>query len=243
MDVSADHFVVCAQNHDQVGNRATGDRLSTLVPFAKRKLAAALYLLSPYVPMLFMGEEYDETNPFLYFVSHGDKELIEAVRTGRKEEFKAFGWGDDVPDPVAEETFLRSRLDRARSASPEGSAMRALYRALLLLRREERALRPGDADVSVEHDDAASWIRLTMTPRDGRGTTLIVVFNLAEDRREVPLAADGRALREVTRVLGTDDATFTPGGRARGTGEPAQPKDRAGVAPYTAVVFRAEGRA
>jgi maltooligosyltrehalose trehalohydrolase len=241
-DVSAAHFVVSIQNHDQVGNRAMGDRLSTLVPFPMRKLAAALYLLSPYVPMLFMGEEYDETNPFLYFVSHGDAALVEAVRTGRSEEFKAFGWGDNIPDPAAEETFQRSRLDRTRSSTAEGGAMLSLYRALLKLRREERALRPGDAEVTVEHDEAAAWIRLTLTPRSGVGATLIALFNFAEERRELPLAADGRALRGATRLLATDDPVYVPGGRARGTPETPPATERAVVAPSAAVVFKVEPR-
>ena len=241
-DVSADHFVVCIQNHDQVGNRATGDRLSTLVPFAKRKLAAAIYLLSPYVPMLFMGEEYDETNPFLYFVSHGDKELVEAVRKGRKEEFKAFGWGDEIPDPQAEDSFVRSRLDRSRSSSPEGSAMRALYRALLQLRREERALRPGDADVVVEHDEAAGWIRLTLTPRDGRGSTLVALFNLAVEERELALTANGDAVTGATRILSTDEPRFSPDSRGSETSGGATIGSRVTVAPHSAVLIRTDGR-
>ena len=242
-DVSAEHFVVCAQNHDQVGNRARGDRLSTLMPFPQRKLAAALYLLSPYVPMLFMGEEYDETNPFLYFVSHGDNALVEAVRKGRREEFKAFGWGEDIPDPQTEGTFLSSRLDRTRSATPEGSAMLALYRALLKLRREERALRPGDAEVDVEHDEAAAWIRLTLTPREGRGAILIALFNLSDERRELSLAADGVAVSEAARVLGTDDPAYVPGGRSRGAADSTPASERVSVAPSTAVVFKVESHA
>ena len=239
-DVSADHFVVCAQNHDQVGNRAVGDRLSTLVPFPKRKLAAALYLLSPYVPMLFMGEEYDETNPFVYFVSHGDPELVEAVRKGRKEEFKSFGWGDDLPDPQAEESFLRSRLDRTRSSTAEGSAMLALYRALLKLRREERALRPGDAELTVDHDEASGWIRLALTPRDAAGAPLIILFNLSAERRELSLAAEGMSIGSATRILGTDDPAYAPGGKGRPNTEFVQGNARVAVAPFAAAVFKVD---
>lgn len=99
-------FVVFAQNHDQVGNRARGERLSTLVSFDGLKLAAGMVLLSPFVPLLFMGEEYGETAPFLYFTSHSDPTLVEAVRKGRLEEFAAFGCEDEVPDPQDEATFL-----------------------------------------------------------------------------------------------------------------------------------------
>ncbi len=90
-------FVVFSQNHDQVGNRACGERLSVLVNFEAQKLAAGMTLLSPFVPLLFMGEEYGEPSPFLYFTSHGDADLIEAVRRGRREEFSEFGWGEEVP--------------------------------------------------------------------------------------------------------------------------------------------------
>jgi maltooligosyltrehalose trehalohydrolase len=105
-------FVVCAQNHDQAGNRRLGDRLSRLVSFESLKLAAAAVLLSPYVPLLFMGEEYGETAPFAYFVSHSDEGLIKAVREGRRREFASFGWTGDVPDPASERTFLDSKLNR-----------------------------------------------------------------------------------------------------------------------------------
>jgi maltooligosyltrehalose trehalohydrolase len=243
VDVSADHFVVCIQNHDQVGNRAAGDRLTTIVPFAARKLAAALYLLSPYVPMLFMGEEYGETNPFLYFVSHGDEKLVEAVRTGRREEFKAFGWGSDIPDPQAVATFERSRLDRTKSATPEGAAILAVYRTLLRLRREERALRPGDADVAVQHDETAGWIRLTLTPRDARGAPLIALFNLSKERREVALTADGAPVKDAMRIFATDDPTFAPGGRAGGITDYPRTQDVATVGPLTAVLYKVGARA
>jgi maltooligosyltrehalose trehalohydrolase len=217
--VSADHFVVCIQNHDQVGNRAQGDRLSTLVPFEKRKLAAALYLLSPYVPLLFMGEEYDEINPFIYFVSHGDPELIESVRAGRRKEFEAFGWGDDIPDPAAEESFRRSRLDRRRSSTPEGGAMRALYRDLLRLRREERLLRPGTATVEVEHDELGRWIRLTLRGGAPAAERLVAVFNLADVRRDLDLSAGPGRTGLATRLIGTNDPAYT-------LDEPRRPSER-----------------
>jgi maltooligosyltrehalose trehalohydrolase len=103
-------FIVFSQNHDQVGNRMRGDRLSTLVPFEALKLAAGIVLLSPNVPLLFMGEEYGEQAPFQYFVSHSVQELVEAVRIGRKEEFAGFGWQDELPDPQDEATFSHSKI-------------------------------------------------------------------------------------------------------------------------------------
>jgi maltooligosyltrehalose trehalohydrolase len=184
--VPTDRFVVCIQNHDQVGNRAFGDRIAALVGLPKSRLAAALLLLSPYVPLLFMGEEYGETNPFQYFVSHGDPKLIESVRVGRRKEFEHFGWGDDVPDPQATETFVRSRLDRRRLETAEHSGMYALYRDLLRLRRQVPALRPGQSEPRVAHDERDSWI--TLEPTSEQGPPLLAVFNLSDTERQVPAA-------------------------------------------------------
>jgi len=239
-DVSAERFVVCIQNHDQVGNRARGDRLSTLVPFEKRKLAAALYLLSPYVPLLFMGEEYDETNPFLYFVSHGDEQLVDAVRKGRREEFKAFGWGDDVPDPQAEDTFRRSRLDRTRSASGEGSAMRALYRDLLQLRRDERFLRPGIATVSVQHDEPEAWIRTIYSVSGKSAERLVALFNLGEGQRQFDLTEQRRS-GTATPLIATDDPAYAADSRGtRGGHTIVDASTRVSLPPWSAALYRVE---
>ena len=138
--LSAERFVVCSQNHDQVGNRAAGDRLGPITSVESVKLAAAAVLLSPYVPLLFMGEEYGETAPFLYFVSHSDQRLIDAVRRGRKEEFAAFAWIGELPDPQAESTFRRSMLDRSLLRHPQHAALREYYRELIRLRKTVPAL-------------------------------------------------------------------------------------------------------
>ena len=185
-DVPADRFVVFVQNHDQVGNRARGDRLSTLVEPEALRLAAALLLLGPYVPLLFMGEEYGETKPFLYFVSHGDPDLVEAVREGRRREFESFGWDTAIPDPQAEETFEASRLDWERSRSPGGEAMLALVRQLLRLRREEPALRPGAATVEVLDDEETILLGFRSGSRE-----LLGVFHLGAGPRSFPLPGGG----------------------------------------------------
>src|SRR5579859_5234379 len=124
--------VICLQNHDQVGNRALGERWSQLVPIGLRKVAAALMLLAPHTPLLFMGEEYDEPAPFLYFTSYGDPALARAVSEGRKKEFQDLA-GIDAPDPQDEATFRRSRLhwDLANDANE----MLRWYRALIDLRK------------------------------------------------------------------------------------------------------------
>jgi maltooligosyltrehalose trehalohydrolase len=134
--ISPAKFVVCNQNHDQVGNRAAGERLSSLVSFEALKLAAGITLLSPFVPMLFMGEEYGETAPFQYFTSHGDPELVEAVRRGRREEFAAFGWENSVPDPQDEQTFARSRLDHSLKEKEPHRTLLRFYQELIRIRDE-----------------------------------------------------------------------------------------------------------
>jgi maltooligosyltrehalose trehalohydrolase len=127
---------VCNQNHDQVGNRAAGERLSSLVNFEALKLAAGITMLSPFMPMLFMGEEYGETAPFQYFTSHGDPALVEAVRSGRQQEFAAFGWEGRVPDPQDEQTFSRSHLDHSLKETEPHRTLLRFYRRLIQIRED-----------------------------------------------------------------------------------------------------------
>ena len=125
-----DQFVVFLQNHDQVGNRPGGERLGHRITFAQQKLAAATVLLSPFVPLLFMGEEYGEPNPFLYFTDHGDPELVEAVRAGRRAGFARLEWDDAAPDPQDIATFERSRVQpELRPRGGASGAARVLPRA------------------------------------------------------------------------------------------------------------------
>jgi maltooligosyltrehalose trehalohydrolase len=135
-DIAPHRLVVFAQNHDQVGNRLGGDRLSSLVSFEALKLAAGVVLLSPGLPLLFMGEEFGETAPFLYFTSHDDPDLIEAVRQGRQEEFAAFRWLGEPPDPQAEETFWRSRINHQLRNEGKHQTLWKFHQTLLQLRRE-----------------------------------------------------------------------------------------------------------
>jgi maltooligosyltrehalose trehalohydrolase len=139
-DRPAHQFVVFSQNHDQVGNRMLGERLSRLVSFEALKLAAGVVLLSPYIPLLFMGEEYGEESPFLYFVSHSDPNLIEAVRRGRKEEFRSFQWQGEPPDPQDPQTFLKSKLAWERRTEGAPGVLLKFYQHLIRLRREIPAL-------------------------------------------------------------------------------------------------------
>ncbi|MFL5788163.1 MAG: malto-oligosyltrehalose trehalohydrolase [Flavisolibacter sp.] len=137
-------FIVFTQNHDHIGNRMLGERTSQLVSFEMQKLMIATVLVSPYLPMIFMGEEWMETNPFLYFVSHTDPALAEAVRKGRKQEFAAFHCGEDAPDPMAEETFLRSKINWDLISEKKHKTMFAYYKYLIDLRKKHPLLKQSD---------------------------------------------------------------------------------------------------
>jgi len=187
-DVAAEHFVIFIQNHDQVGNRAAGERLCALVSSRALELAASLLLLAPYVPMLFMGEEYNEPSPFQYFVSHSDLELIDAVRKGRREEFESFGWASEIPDPQSEETFARSRIHYELAGEGEHAKLRETYRELLAIRHEEPALRPGAARIAVRSDEGARWIAMRLDAPGAR--SLLALFNLAAGERVIPLDSE-----------------------------------------------------
>jgi len=139
-DTSAHRLVVFSQNHDQVGNRAMGDRLSRTQSFEKLKLAAGVVILFPNIPLLFMGEEYVETAPFQYFVSHSDECLIEAVRKGRMEEFSSFRWKGEIPDPQAESTFLNSKINIELHREGRHNILFRFYKELIRLRKEVPAL-------------------------------------------------------------------------------------------------------
>jgi maltooligosyltrehalose trehalohydrolase len=205
-DVPTDRIVAFVQNHDQVGNRAQGERLSALTTFEQRKLAAALLLLSPYVPVLFMGEEYGELHPFFYFVDHGDSELNQAVRRGREREFAAFGWSTPPPDPAAEDTFQRSRIDPAQAESSPHSELVRLYRDLIRQRRSEPLLRPGAAAGDVDYDGQAGWLvsRFHTAEND-----VVALFNCSG---ELAAASPGMRAGRWRRRIATDDAYYGGGG-------------------------------
>ncbi len=139
----ASQFVVFSQNHDQVGNRMQGERLSSLVSFEALKCAAGAVILSPYIPLLFMGEEYGEKAPFQYFISHSDPELVEAVRQGRRQEFPDFIKDEEFPDPQSEKTFKRSCLNWSRRYQGDHRILLEFYRSLLNLRKTVPALAEG----------------------------------------------------------------------------------------------------
>lgn len=171
-------LVINMQNHDQVGNRAQGDRLTAALDFSLHKAAAVLLLMAPNLPFLFMGQEYGEPAPFQYFIDHGDPGLIEAVRKGRKEEFAAFGW-NEVPDPYDEQAFLRSRLDWSLIDKGEHATLLALYRALLGLRRTHCHLENMDfTHIRTACDE--SLRQLLVAYPGTSGGNLLLLINLGE---------------------------------------------------------------
>ena len=177
---AARQFVVCSQNHDQVGNRATGERLAHIVDRDSAHLAAAVYLLSPYLPLIFMGEEYAENAPFQYFTSHTDPALAEAVSQGRRAEFSRFDWRPDVPDPQDPATFERSKLDHSLREHGEHREMLELYGALIRLRRERPALARLDKHRQevTELDGDVLLVR-----RWTEGDEVAMVYNLSREPR------------------------------------------------------------
>jgi len=175
-DFPGEQFVICTQNHDQVGNRMLGERLSQLVPFEALKVAAGLLLLTPAVPLLFMGEEYGETAPFQYFTSHSDHNLIEAVRRGRGEEFAAFRWKGEPQDPQSESTFAACLLNwELRGQSPHRELL-AFYRELLSLRSTLPALQRIDKNAS--HAEIGEGSEVLVLHRKHSRHPVTAVFNL-----------------------------------------------------------------
>ena len=155
-----DRFVVSVQNHDQVGNRLLGERLSTLVSFEKQKLAAGLLLLAPYVPMLFMGEEFGAGEPFRYFISHGDEDLVRAVREGRRKEFEYFNHSAaEFPDPQAETSFQESKLDWNFKNKKPQSILFSFYKELIQLRKKG-TFRPLSEGVETQSDTRSEILRV-----------------------------------------------------------------------------------
>jgi maltooligosyltrehalose trehalohydrolase len=175
--LSGRQFVVAAQNHDQVGNRAAGERATALMSDGRLRVAAALLLTSPFVPLLFQGEEWGATTPFQYFTGHTDAGLGAAVSEGRRSEFSAFGWDPgEVPDPQDPATFERSKLDWAEIDSERHAALLAWYQRLIALRRETPELTDPRLDrVATDCDEKAGWLVVRRGPvmiaaNLGRGT-------------------------------------------------------------------------
>ena len=181
-NLSKHRFLGYIQNHDQIGNRAFGDRISHIAGMERAKIAAAIFLLSPFVPMLFQGEEWAASSPFRYFAAHEDPELARLVTEGRMREFSAFGWGPDrIPDPERPETFEASKLKWNEVSDREHSEMLEWYRALIRLRRTTPCLNdgsPGNLRVPFDEDKKSLCF--------DRGT-ISVLSNFAAQDRSIPI--------------------------------------------------------
>ena len=190
--LSAHHFLVFLQNHDQVGNRAQGERIEQLIGMERAKVAAGIVLTAPFVPLLFMGEEFAASTPFLYFADHDEPEMVRLVSEGRKREFAAFGFGEkDVPDPEAPETFTRSKLNWAETGEAKHSEMLNWYRSLIHLRRTLPALNDGDrGHMKMNFDEEHCWMDIHRAGL-GRGDVRILA-NLGGDAATFAMSSSYR---------------------------------------------------
>jgi maltooligosyltrehalose trehalohydrolase len=187
--LSGHQFLGYLQNHDQIGNRALGERSGQLMSVGKLKIGAALVLTSPFVPMLFQGEEWGASTPFCFFTDHREPALAKAVREGRCQEFAAFGWKPgDTADPQARETFEKSKLNWSEIEREPHRELFEWHRQLIQLRRAESALNDGRMDcVKTRFDEVARWLILE------RGN-ISVVCNLANGSQQIPLQMKGKRI-------------------------------------------------
>ncbi|KUN40203.1 malto-oligosyltrehalose trehalohydrolase [Streptomyces longwoodensis] len=207
--VGAHRLLGYSQTHDQIGNRAQGDRLSHLVSPGLLACAAALVLTAPFTPMLFMGEEWGASTPWQFFTDHTDPELAEAVRRGRRREFAAHGWAEeDVPDPQDPATRDRSCLDWSEPERAPHARLLAWYRSLIALRHSHPDLTDPDlGDLRVAHDEQARWLAFR------RGDVRVAV-NLSPKPAAIPLGSrPARVLAawEPVEVPGQDGLLHLPG--------------------------------
>jgi maltooligosyltrehalose trehalohydrolase len=187
--LSQHRFLGFIQNHDQIGNGAVGDRLHHCAGLARAKVAAALVLTSPFVPMIFQGEEWAASSPFQYFADHDDPEMARMISEGRKREFAAFGWDPkDVPDPEKKETFQRSKLNWDETGQGEHAQMLAWYRELIRLRRlmpELNFAEPGNTRVVCSEE--GKWLEMRRGP-------VRVLCNLSDEERWFHVPQGARVL-------------------------------------------------
>ncbi len=225
-------FMVYSQNHDQVGNRMRGDRLSQTLSLEKIKLCAAMVILSPYIPLLFMGEEYGETAAFQYFISHTDSRLIQNVREGRREEFAGFEWQEGLPDPQAESTFLNSKLHIELREHGNHKILFEFYRKLLRLRKKIPLLnRPDKKSMEVTTLEAE---KVLMVKRWDSDDEVVSISSFNEKRVFVPQRFQGV----------WDKMVESSSNRQGGNGEPATEPEYEGpgnllsIAPFSFVLYR-----
>lgn len=231
-DRPGEQFVGFIQNHDQVANTGRGKRLSSLVSVPQQKLAALLTVCSPFLPLLFMGEEYAETAPFLYFTSFDDPGLAAAVTTGRKKELGSHFSESEFADPQAPDTFERCKLDWSKTeVSPHAEILR-LYRDLISLRKQHPSLANCRKDLTeIQFDEQAKW--LLMKRSDPSGSGALLVFNFSSQAQSIPLVATAHSWR---LALWTGDAIYGGGSGSRPVEHPA-PVSHLSLAGFEAAIF------
>ncbi|MFI7481421.1 malto-oligosyltrehalose trehalohydrolase [Kocuria sp. M1R5S2] len=202
-------FVTCIQNHDQIGNRAAGDRISDALTPDQLVLGATLLLTQPYTPMLFMGEEWGASTPWQFFTDHPEPELAQAVATGRKAEFASMGWDEStVPDPQAPTTFTDSKLDWNELEREDHARVLSAYRELIALRRAVPQLTdPRFGTIGTDLDEDARWfvLRRATAPGSPHGVAVLMNFGVEPARLPVP----GRAEPEV--LFASGELSLEPG--------------------------------
>lgn len=209
-------FVAFSQNHDQIANASGGDRLSKLATFDQEKLAAAVLLCSPYLPLLFMGQEYGETAPFHYFTSFTDPQLAEAVREGRRHEFAAFAGHRPFADPQDPLTFEQSRLDWGRLETAQHASVLRLYRDLIALRKRLGCIANCRKELTrILYDETLRW--MTMERRDAASGCVLLTCNFAAENREIPVPPN-----EGNRCLTLWTGAATYGGSPQEVSPPAR---------------------
>ncbi|HEX2976902.1 MAG TPA: malto-oligosyltrehalose trehalohydrolase, partial [Bacteroidales bacterium] len=186
--IPGERFVVFNQNHDQIGNRVKGERLSALVGLEQLKLAAAALAMSSYIPLIFMGEEYGEDNPFYYFVSHSDEALIEAVRKGRKKEFENYKWTTEPPDPQDDKTFDDSKIDREKRHTGNYKKIFDWNKQLLSFRKSHRAMQNTDKDGIIVYTNRAPALLIHRKSSDEQEHVLCCLnFSGTETEFDLPV--------------------------------------------------------
>lgn len=231
-DRPGEQLVGFIQNHDQIANTGRGKRLSTLVSAGQQKLAAVLTLCSPFLPLLFMGEEYGETAPFLYFTSFDDSGLATAVREGRKKEMGSHYSESEFADPQAPGTFERCKLDWSKTAvSPHAEILR-LYRDLISLRQQHPALANCRKDLTrIQFDEQAKW--LVMKRSDPSGSEALLVCNFSSEARSIPATGGAHPAR---LALWTGDGIYG-GGKGSPPVEHPGPVSHLSLAGFEAAIF------
>ncbi|MBD2123441.1 malto-oligosyltrehalose trehalohydrolase [Trichocoleus sp. FACHB-262] len=229
-DRPCSQFVICSQNHDQIGNRMLGERLSHMIPYEAAKLTAAAVLLSPYIPLLFMGEEYDEPAPFVYFVSHSDPDLIKAVREGRKQEFAAFHCEGEPDDPEAPETFNKCKLNWEKRHEGKNKTMLDWYKHLIQLRKTIPAL----TQLSRDRLSATSAETLVVLRRWSETEQIAILMNFSDQpitsQPEIPTA-------EWHKILDSADSKWQ--GSAASASDALASQQSVTLQPWNCVVYQA----